>query len=79
MPDQSKAAMDYFENARKSGRAITGQELRRRFTTSEMKSGLTMQGKKLTPKAFPPDEDADSDIVNSQSLLRKKFMKAKGY
>lgn len=81
MMDESKGAFDYLESARKSGRSVTSKELRSKFQQKDIDAALKMQGKKLTPGAYPPDTDADKDeeIMQSQSTMRKKFMGAKGY
>lgn len=71
MADQSDAAMKYYEDARTKGRAITGRDLRRRFTMKEHQTGLTKQRKKM----FPTKPGSDEDIMDAQSRMRKAFSK----
>lgn len=63
-------ALDYLEENRLKGRAITGKDLSKRFSSDEVKKGLTRQKKKITP-------DSNDEIMENQSGMRKLF--SKGY
>lgn len=64
-----KDAMDYLEENRLKGLAVTGKELRGKFSQKEIDAGLTRQRKKLKPNS-PED-----DIMESQSKMRRMFSK----
>lgn len=62
-------ALDFLEERRLKGLAVTGKELKGKFGNDETKKALTLQRKKLHPE---PEED---DVMGAQSKLRKFFSK----
>lgn len=64
----AKDAFDYLEDRRLKGIAVTGKELSSKFSSGEVKTGLTKQRKKITP-------EKEDDILDSQSKMRKMFSK----
>jgi hypothetical protein len=66
----AKDPLDYLEDARIKGRAITGSDMRKNIgSKAEQDKTLTRQRKKLKPPT------ADEEIMESQSKLRRIFSK----
>jgi len=68
-------ALDYMEEKRLKGIAVTGRELKGKFGQKEVDVGLVKQRKKL----HPPKPSSDEEIMESQSKMRKMFNKKGGY